>query len=295
MRRYIILLGYFALTAFVWSTPTPITQAVMTKGIQNIDGVKTFTTSLITSPGAPILIGTTNPLQWPGTTGPHAALDALVSIQDLTPNSTTHGLIVHTSGTQGNAIIGFSESGASGVKAWQKTYATSTALIVGRSDLLTPDPLHIGMDTLTPLVVAHQPAAATASLVKLRGSGTLEVKANGSVTTTGDVTAKSFNTLPWTIKTSSPVNAVSEGRYLVNISSSTVLLNTPTGGTQAGNKVRYFITSDTSCVLTLDAGIKIASYGTLFPGTFDVNKLYIVELEYSGSFWMLESIIGGFE
>ena len=144
-------------------------QSVMTLGNQTIYDTKTFdglgvsgSGSFVTKPGAIIRIGNVA-LQWNGFDGT-ACIEA---------DGNKHGLIVHTSGSQGNAIVAFSQSGAAGLKAWQETFATSPALIVGRSEI-------ISTTGIAPLVLGIQSAGLSASLLKLTGAGTFEVLATGA-------------------------------------------------------------------------------------------------------------------
>lgn len=167
LRTTIFPLLWLALAA---SAPAQTSnKAVMVNGDQQVLNKKTFeqvvvsaSGSLITQPGAPIRIGNVA-LQWNG-------IGATVCIE---ADGNNHGLMVHSSGTQGNAIMAFSQSGAPAIKVWQETYATSPALIIGRS----------GIDAapgLGPLLRGMQPASLAVSLLKFTGSGTFEVLHTGA-------------------------------------------------------------------------------------------------------------------
>lgn len=159
---------FFSLIAFAASAVAQTSnQAVMTSGSQAVHDTKTFdglsvsgSGSFITQPGAIIRLGGVA-LQWNGFDGT-ACIEA---------DGNKHGLIVHTSGSQGNAIVAFSQSGAAGLKSWQENFATSPALIVGRSEINSCD---------VPLVLGIQSAGLSASLLKLTGAGTFEVLATGA-------------------------------------------------------------------------------------------------------------------
>ena len=71
---------------------------------------------------------------------------------------------------------------------------------------------------------------------------------------------------------------------------------TPPSGTHAaGDRARFLVTPSVSCELTLASGVRIPS-DSAFTGTktLTATKLYIIQLEYSGTFWMLESLVGGY-
>lgn len=155
-------------------------KAVMTLGDQTIHNTKTLdgfvisgSGSLVTQPGAPVRIG-----------GVALLWNDIASTVAIEGDANHHGLIVHTSGTQGNAIVGFSQSGAAAVKAWQDTYAASPAIIIGRS-AIDPTP------GLAPLIVGVQGASLTCPLLKLAGSGEFDVFADGAVKLGGSAPAAS--------------------------------------------------------------------------------------------------------
>ena len=125
----------FAFLSFMALASSAVAQtsytAVMTSGSQTIHDTKTFdgvtvsgSGSFITQPGAIIRIGNIA-LQWSG-------CDATACIE---ADGSKHGLIVHTSGTQGSAIIGYSQSGAPGLLFAQDTHFDSPAAIIERTGI----------------------------------------------------------------------------------------------------------------------------------------------------------------
>ena len=76
----------------------------------------------------------------------------------------------------------------------------------------------------------------------------------------------------------------------------TAYVVTPPSGTHAaGDRARFLVTPSVSCALSLASGVRIPS-DSAFTGTktLTATKLYIIQLEYSGTFWMLESLVGGY-
>jgi len=71
-------------------------------------------------------------------------------------------------------------------------------------------------------------------------------------------------------------------------------LPVPEGAPIRGSKAKYFITPTAECVLTMAAGIVIPSRSEAIPYTIPANALCIVQLEYSGTFWMLTTIVGDY-
>lgn len=76
------------------------------------------------------------------------------------------------------------------------------------------------------------------------------------------------------------------------------ILQVPAGSPTAGDKARYFITAQgADRNFKVDPAIKIpsdSSFNNSIGKTLTSGKLYIVQIEYSGTFWMLESIVGGY-
>lgn len=104
-------------------------QAVMVHGNQTVHDAKTFDTITIsgsgvlaTQPGATVRIGNLT-LPWGG-------CDATASIE---ADGNRHALMAHTSGTQGSAIIGYSQSGAPGLVFVQDTHFDSPAAVIQRA------------------------------------------------------------------------------------------------------------------------------------------------------------------
>jgi hypothetical protein len=96
-----------------------------------------------------------------------------------------HGLMVHTSGLQGNAIIGFSQSGGCAGKYYQDTYATCSALFVGR-DSVGLSPILSGT---APMFGGAQKAGLTMPLIDFwEGTSEFRVASDGSIYTTGAIT-----------------------------------------------------------------------------------------------------------
>jgi hypothetical protein len=77
-------------------------------------------------------------------------------------------------------------------------------------------------------------------------------------------------------------------------SSSTYALQAPSGTFAAGARAKYHITPSAGCALTMDPAIVIPSDSTFVSKLLTAHALYIVQLEYSGSFWVLESLVGGY-
>lgn len=86
----------------------------------------------------------------------------------------------------------------------------------------------------------------------------------------------------------SPITAV----YIAD--SSAFELSIPAGSYSAGDKKKFYITPSVQCVLTMASGIVIPSDSVFTSKTLEAGSLYIVQLEYSGAFWMLTTLIGGY-
>jgi hypothetical protein len=72
-------------------------------------------------------------------------------------------------------------------------------------------------------------------------------------------------------------------------------LPVPTGTFGVGDVARFHITPTGDQDLTLASGIVIPSdSAVVFPKTLEDGKLYIVQITYSGGFWMLTSLVGGY-
>jgi hypothetical protein len=127
MNIRLIFLSLIAFTASAIAQTT--NQSVMTHGNQVVHDTKTFdgvivSGSFITQPGTSIRIGNIA-LQWNG-------LDSTACIE---ADGSKHGLMVHTSGTQGSAIIGYSQSGAPGLLFAQDTNFDSPAVMIERTGI----------------------------------------------------------------------------------------------------------------------------------------------------------------
>jgi len=135
------------------------------------------------------IVGGTNSLLWCG-------YPACLTIEPL--NNNQHGLLVHTTGLQGAAIIGWSESGAGGVKAFQSQYASNPALYAGRPLLGASNQI---TNPTNELVRFEQSSAYTnAPLLKMIGSATMIFNNDGSVsgvtTDTKIINDSSYTLLP---------------------------------------------------------------------------------------------------
>ena len=130
-------------------------------------GTLEHTGTFTTTAGTPVLFGKVRQI-WTG-------MDTAVGIEAF---GNRHGLVVHTSATQGAGIVSYSQSGAAAIKAYQDSHANSSALWVGR-------PLDGGLNPITtgtaPLITGRQSASFTGSLLLLVGLGEFEVKNDGSV------------------------------------------------------------------------------------------------------------------
>lgn len=72
-------------------------------------------------------------------------------------------------------------------------------------------------------------------------------------------------------------------------------LPAPVGTFEAGTTARFHITPTADQDFTLSEGILIPSdSAVVFPKTLKDGKLYIVQLTYSGSSWLLTSLVGGY-
>ena len=72
-----------------------------------------------------------------------------------------------------------------------------------------------------------------------------------------------------------------------------LVLAPPVGTYPAGARVKYHITPSVEVELTT-SDIVIPSDSTFAGKTLAAGELYLVQLEYSGSFWMLTTIVGGY-
>lgn len=71
-------------------------------------------------------------------------------------------------------------------------------------------------------------------------------------------------------------------------------LQAPAAGL-VGDRVKWhIIPSGGDRTLTMAAAIKIPSDSTFTSKVMTNGKLYIVQLEYSGAVWMLETLVGGY-
>jgi hypothetical protein len=61
-----------------------------------------------------------------------------------------------------------------------------------------------------------------------------------------------------------------------------------------GTKAKYHITPSAGITLTMVSGILIPSDSAFVSKALASGKLYIVQLESTGSAWMLETVIGGY-
>jgi hypothetical protein len=69
----------------------------------------------------------------------------------------------------------------------------------------------------------------------------------------------------------------------------------PTAGTYAvGDKQLFHITPSGAQDLTLTDIVVPTDSAITFPKTLNDGELYIVQITYSGSFWMLTSLVGGY-
>lgn len=71
-------------------------------------------------------------------------------------------------------------------------------------------------------------------------------------------------------------------------------LPAPVGDFVAGDRAKFHITPSAQITLTMAAGIKIPSDSTFAGKVLTADKLYIVQLEYSGTAWLLTSLVGGY-
>ena len=75
--------------------------------------------------------------------------------------------------------------------------------------------------------------------------------------------------------------------------STDLALDPPTGTFAIGGRAKFHITPTVDCTLTL-MGIAIPSDSSFTSRSIPAGKLCIVQLEYSGAFWMLTSIVGNY-
>jgi|GEM_PF-7030263 len=79
--------------------------------------------------------------------------------------------------------------------------------------------------------------------------------------------------------------------------SSACVIPVPSGTPSAGDRSKFYVTPSGNQTLTVASGIRIPSDSTFNNSvgkTLTSGLLYLVQLEYSGSFWMLTVIEGGF-
>ena len=61
-----------------------------------------------------------------------------------------------------------------------------------------------------------------------------------------------------------------------------------------GTKIKYYIKPTGSLVLSMDSTITVPSDSSFTTKTLTAGKLYIVQVEFNGTSWMLETVIGGY-
>jgi hypothetical protein len=91
------------------------------------------------------------------------------------------------------------------------------------------------------------------------------------------------------------LRAAIEGAALGVLTPDSPLSLSPTAGTYAvGDKQLFHITPSGAQDLSLTDIVVPSDSAITFPKTLNDGELYIVQITYSGSFWMLTSLVGGY-
>ena len=70
-------------------------------------------------------------------------------------------------------------------------------------------------------------------------------------------------------------------------------IEAPAGTPEVNDTVRYFITTSAPINLYLGAGVSLATLSTqTLPIALESNKTYIAQIVYTGTFWMLVTLVG---
>ena len=212
-----------------------------------------------------------------------------------------------------NNISGLGTAASRNVGAIAGTVAAGDdSRIVAGSTALQPSGSIVstsGINSDTTTALATKQDASTA--VTLSGTQTLTNKTlTGAVITnpSGDVALKTDVVLASQVEAEAGVDtaklmtpftvaksiAVNGGAPPILLTPAANLELPAPAATIAGAKAKYYITPSAVITLTMNSAIKIPSDSTFISKTLTSGKLYIVQLEYSGSFWMLSTVIGGY-
>ncbi len=158
------------------------------------------------------------------------------AVLDVEGENTLHGIMSHVYGSQGNAIIGYSQSGGCGLKAYQDTHGTCDALFVGRATA-NGAPWSDGSTALPPVAAIGQLNTINASLLHVfsinsSGADTADFWIDGScnITTTGSASVSAIKVG----SVGSPVQAIYSGTASLTVPSLTSLSSTTVNITVAG-------------------------------------------------------------
>jgi len=91
-----------------------------------------------------------------------------------------------------------------------------------------------------------------------------------------------------------PRTILAIGVNAVHINASTYEIPVPSGSPILGDKVKAFVSSDTECTIIANAGIKIPSRSSFVSYVLPASMMCIIQIEYTGSFWSLEAIVGDY-